>query len=72
MKALGCLVRSLNDKFIYLTANICIHLMLPEFYIFCRHKKLKEIELYVSWKIVCNYIPTYFLFQRADRVGILG
>lgn len=68
MKTLGCSVRSLNDKLIYLTANICMHLTLPEFYSFYRHKELKEIEFYKPWEIVFNCIPTYFLFWRSDIV----
>lgn len=72
MKALGCSVRSLNNKLICSTAVISVHLTLPEFYLFCGHKELKEIEFCKSWKIASNCILTYFLFWRADTVGIVG
>lgn len=70
MKAVGCLVRSLNDKLIYLTASICKLLILPEFYLFCRHRELKEIEFYSSWEDVFHCILTSFLLWR--RSVVLG
>lgn len=48
MKALGCLVRSLNDQLIYLIASTGIRLILTEFCIFCRQKEPKETEYYNS------------------------